>query len=670
MKKLFLFASLAVMTGLASAKDYKLSSPSGKIDVTVSVDDSVHYSVALDGREVVPSVGVGMITSDRVLGEKTAKGEKPSVNKAKRSSADRVIRPAVPMKHSEIADKYNQLTLGFKGGYGLEIRAYDNGVAHRLTTSLKSDSLKVAHEKYNVTLPAATTAHLQMPGSFITSYEDPYTHKTLAEWTPADRMSTLPALFETKDGATILVSECDIEEYPHMFLKGDGKGGFSAAYPRVPLKFGPNSDRSLRILEESPYIAHTVGSRAFPWRFMAIGTPATILEQTFTTQLAQPSVIEDTSWIKPGFVSWEWWNGATPYGPDVNFESGCNLETYKYFIDFAAKYGLGYILMDEGWAKSTLDPYTPNPDVDLMEIIRYGKEKGVGVFLWLTWLVTENNFDLFKQFKDWGVAGVKIDFMDRSDQWMTDFYERVCREAAKNGLMVDMHGSFKPAGLEKKYPNLLSYEGVRGMEQMGGCRPENTVYLPFMRNAVGPMDYTPGAMLSMQPECYASERPNSASIGTRAYQMALFPIFESGIQMLADNPTLYMRNDDCTKLLATIPQTWDETRMLDAKIGDYLVVAKRKGDKWYVGAICADGRNAKETNPGWSADGKWLTLNLPLDFLTPGRKYKATWVEDGINAPRQAMDYRIKSGTLSSTETFPARLSRNGGLLLLLAPEQ
>lgn len=638
-----------VMT--ASAKDYSLESPSGNISVAVSVDDSIHYSVARDGRTAVENVGIGLITADKSL------GVKPTVKKARRSSGDRTIRPAVALKFSEVPDKYNQLTLDLKGGYGVEIRAYDDGVAHRLVTALPTDSVKVAHEKYNVTLSPDAQAHLQMPRGFKTSYEDPYTHKKLADWTVDDHMATLPALFELGDDLNVLVSECDVEDYPHMFLKGDGKGGFSATYPKFPLRFGPDGDRSVEILEESPYTAHTVGQRAYPWRFMAVGPASAIIEQTFTTRLAQPQAFEDTSWIRPGFVSWEWWNGATPYGPDVDFESGYNLDTYKYFIDFAAKYGLQYILMDEGWAKTTLDPYTPNPDVDLLEIIRYGKEKGVGVFLWLTWLVTENNFDLFKQFKDWGVAGVKIDFMDRSDQWMVDFYERVCREAANCGLMVDMHGSFKPAGLEHKYPNLLSYEGVRGMEQMGGCRPENTLYLPFIRNAVGPMDYTPGAMISMQPECYASWRPNSASIGTRAYQTALFVIFESGIQMLADNPTMYMRNDDCTSFLASIPQTWDETRLLDAKIGDYLAVAKRKGDKWYIGAICADG-------------SKWRDLDLPLAFLDGNRRYKATWIEDGINAPRQAMDYRLKNGFLSADDTFKAKLSRNGGLALIIEPEE
>ena len=617
MNKLTALAIIANLAFVASAKDYTLKSPSGNIGVTVSVDDSIHYAVTRDGRTAVQSVGVGLQTADKTL------GVKPSVKKVRRNSADRIIKPTVPFKHSEIADKYNQLTLDFKGGYGLEIRAYDNGVAHRLVTSLGADSVKVAHEKFNVSLAPDAKAHLQMPGGFKTSYEEPYTHKKLGEWAVTDRMATLPALFELSDGTDVLVSECDVEDYPHMFLKGDGKGGFSATYPKVPLRFGPDGDRSVKILEESPYTAHTVGKRTYPWRFMAIGTPATIIEQTFTTQLAQPRAFDDTSWIKPGFVSWEWWNGATPYGPDVDFEAGCNLETYKYFIDFAAKYGLEYILMDEGWAKSTLDPYTPNPDVDLMEIIRYGKEKGVGVFLWLTWLVTENNFDLFKQFKDWGVAGVKIDFMDRSDQWMVNYYERVAKEAAKHKLFVDFHGAFKPAGLERRYPNILSYEGVLGMEQGGNCKPANTIYLPFMRNAVGPMDFTPGSMLSAQPEDNRSTRANAMGSGTRAYQMALFVIFESGLQMLADNPVYYYRERPCTEFISNVPVVWDETKVLDAKVGEYVVIARRSGAKWFVGAIT--------NNTG-------RELEVDLSFLPENKRLHLTYFEDGINADRQAMD--------------------------------
>ena len=245
--------------------------------------------------------------------------------------------------------------------------------------------------------------------------------------------------------------------------------------------------------------------------------------------------------------------------------------------------------------------------------------------------------------------------MDRSDQWMVNYYERVCAEAAKNGLMVDMHGSFKPAGLEHKYPNLLSYAGVRGMEQMGGCYPDNSLYLPFMRNAVGPMDYTPGAMISMQPDCYRADRPNSASIGTRAYQMALFVVFESGVQMLADNPTLYYRNADCTDFITSIPVTWDETRALEARPGEYVAVAKRKGDKWYIGAIA----NSQVCD---------RRMTLPLDFLADGVDYEMVSIEDGINANRQAMDYRRKTSTVSADTSLDVKLARSGGFAAILSP--
>ena len=275
--------------------------------------------------------------------------------------------------------------------------------------------------------------------------------------------------------------------------------------------------------------------------------------------------------------------------------------------------------------------------------------------LWLTWLTVENNFGLFETFEKWGVKGVKIDFMDRSDQWMVNYYERVAREAAKHHLFVDFHGAFKPAGLEYKYPNVLSYEGVRGMEQMGGCRPDNSIYLPFMRNAVGAMDYTPGAMLSMQPEIYCSERPNSASIGTRAYQMALFVIFESGLQMMADNPTLYYRNDECTRYITQVPQTWDETIALKAKAGEYVIVAKRKGDKWYIGGMTNNRQQER-------------TFELDFDFLKEGQSYRMTSFEDGVNANHKLWITEKKEYTLKKRRIkIIVRLARNGGLPLSLS---
>lgn len=557
------------------------------------------------------------------------------------------------MKFSTVKDEYNQLLLTFKGDYSVEFRAYNDGIAYRFITNKKTE-VEVLGEDFVVNFPAGYLLHLQQPGSFKTAYEEPYTHIESQEWKATDKMSVLPVLIDTKKQYKILISESDLTDYPCLFLKGTGTNGMQSVFPKVPLEFGDDGDRSVKLLKEADYIAKTSGKRNYPWRYFVITKDdKQLIENTMTYNLATKSQLQDISWIKPGQVSWEWWNDASPYGPDVNFVAGYNLETYKYYIDFASEFGIPYIIMDEGWAMSTRDPYTPNPKVDVHELIRYGKEKNVGIVLWLTWLVVENNFEIFRTFQEWGVKGVKIDFMDRSDQWMVNYYERVAKEAAKYNILVDFHGSFKPAGLEYKYPNVLSYEGVRGMEQMGGCTPDNSVYFPFMRNAVGPMDYTPGAMISMQPNVYCGQRPNSASIGTRAYQLALFVIFESGLQMLADNPTLYYRNEDCTRFITQVPTTWDETKALAAQVGEYTIVAKRKGDKWYIGGMT----NNKETS---------REFELDLSFLNNGKTYTMTSFEDGINAGRQAMDYRKKSSTVKSGDKIKINMARNGGFAAVI----
>ncbi len=559
---------------LHAQTESELSSPNGEIKVTLNITDKIYYSIAYDGDVLLKDNSLQLALKDEVL------GQNPRLRRRKYVSVDEQLTPVMPLKFSTVTNQYNQLTLTFKN-YSVEFRAYDDGVAYRFVTSRKGE-VEVLGEEFAVNFPDDYLLHLQQPGGFKTSYEEPYTHVFSNEWKPSDKMSVLPVLIDTRKQYKILISESDLTDYPCMFLKGTGDNGIVSTFPKAPLAFGEDGDRSLKITQEADYIAKTSGARNYPWRYFVLTKDdRQLLENTMTYKLAGKNQLQDVSWIKPGQVSWEWWNDASPYGPDVNFVSGYNLETYKYYIDFASKFGIPYIIMDEGWAKSTRDPYTPNPKVDLHELIRYGKEKNVGIVLWLTWLTVENNFDLFKTFNEWGIKGVKIDFMDRSDQWMVNYYERVAKEAAKHHLFVDFHGSFKPAGLEYKYPNILSYEGVRGMEQMGGCYPDNSIYLPFMRNAVGPMDYTPGAMISMQPNVYRAERPNSASIGTRAYQLALFVIFESGLQMLADNPTLYYRNEDCTRFITSVPVTWDETVALEAKAGEYAIIAKRKGDKWF-----------------------------------------------------------------------------------------
>ena len=629
-----------------SQKKFELLSPNGAIKASIALEDKIYYSININNEELASNNHLALILKNETL------GLNPKVTGSKTGKVKEEIKPIVPLKFSSVSNNYNYLVLNFKGDYAVEFRAFDDGIAYRFITAKKGE-IEVLNEDFSVNFPEDYLLHLQQPGGFKTAYEESYSHTAVKDWKPADKMAVLPVLVDSKKQYKILISESDLSDYPCLFLKGTGKG-ITATFPKTPLEFGPDGDRSLKILKEANYIAKTKGTRSFPWRYFVITKEdKQLIENTMTLKLAPKSELKETAWIKPGQASWEWWNGATPYGPDVNFVSGYNLDTYKYYIDFASKFGIKYIIMDEGWANSTEDPYSPNPNVNVHELIKYGKEKNVGIVLWLTWLTVDKNRGVFKTFKEWGIAGVKIDFMDRSDQVMVNYYENVAKEAAKHQILVDFHGAFKPAGLEYKYPNVISYEGVRGMEQMDGCKPDNSLYLPFMRNAVGPMDYTPGAMISMQPEVYRSERPNSASIGTRAYQLALFVVFESGLQMLADNPTNYYREKECTDFITSVPTTWDETKALEAKAGEYAIVAKRKGTKWFIGGIT---NNAE----------KQRNFKLNLDFLKAGKSYKVTSFEDGINAGYQAMDYRKKNFTVTNAANIEVKMVKNGGWAAVL----
>lgn len=649
MKKINLLALCLFMAVFVHAqKSYKLSSPNGDIQLSVTVTDKIYYDIACQNEVLLEQGVLQMQIGKQVL------GEKPKVTGKSTKSVNETITPVVPFKFSSIPNNYNQLLLKFSGNYQVEFRAFDDGVAYRFITN-KKGQVEVMNELFQVNFPEDYQMHLQLAGRFKTSYEESYRHMKLSEWKNAKGYTLLPVLIEAKNNHKILISESALSDYPAMFLTNTvGNQGLSSTFPKNPIEFGDDGDRSVKLVKEADYIAKTNGKRSFPWRYFVITKEdGDLLENNMTARLAEKSQIADPSWIKPGVTTWEWWNGATPYGPEVDFVAGCNTETYKYFIDFASKFGVEYVLLDEGWAQTTRDPYTPNKDLNLKEVIEYGKQKNVGVILWLTWLVVENNFDLFEKFAEWGVQGVKIDFMDRSDQWMVNYYERVAAEAAKHKLFVDFHGSFKPAGLEYKYPNVLSYEGVRGMEQMGGCRPENSIYHPFMRNAVGPMDYTPGAMLNYQPETLRADRPNSGSVGTRAYQMALYVLFETGIQMMADNPALYYQHPDCSQFMADVPVQTDETISMAAKVGEYAIVAKRKGNKWYIGGMT----NNKE---------KERVFELPLDFLQDGKTYQMTSFEDGVNANRQAMHYVKNVKQVKKGQTIKIKMARNGGFAAVI----
>ncbi|MEY8685053.1 glycoside hydrolase family 97 protein [Bacteroides sp. AN502(2024)] len=622
----------------AYAKNIRVSSPDGTLKVNIELTDHIAYSVSADEQVLLERCSLSLSLGNEVL------GVNPRLRSTKRGTIDETVNREIPLKNAQVRNHCNTLLLTMAGDYAVEFRVFNNGMAYRFITSRKGE-IDVTDEAFAIHFPNSYTAHVSQSNGFKTSYEYPYTHLKTDRYRPEDRMTYLPVLLETDKKYKILISEADLYDYPCMFLRGTGDNGMKSLFPRCPLEFGDDGDRSVKILKEADYIAHTAGQRSFPWRFFVISREdKELVENEMVYNLSAPCEIEDCSWIKPGQVSWEWWHDARLYG--VDFRSGYNMDSYKYYIDFASTFGIPYIIMDEGWAKSTRDPFTPNPTIDLKKLIQYGQERNVKVILWLTWLTVENNFSLFRTFAEWGVAGVKIDFMDRSDQWMVNYYERVAREAAKYHLFVDFHGAFKPAGLERRFPNVLSYEGVLGMEQGGNCKPANSIYLPFIRNAVGPMDFTPGSMLSAQPEDNRSTRANAMGSGTRAYQMALFVMFESGLQMLADNPVYYYRERPCTEFISSVPVVWDETRVLDAKVGEYVVTARRSGNRWFIGAITNN--NGRE-------------LEIDLSFLPDGQTRHLIYFEDGINADRQAMDYKKREKDVRSSDKLKLKLVRNGG---------
>ena len=634
--------SLACLSAYAQ-KAITAQSPDGKTGVSVTLSDRIYYDVTSHGETLLKQSVIGMELRDRTL------GEKPVLKKKSVRSVNETVTPLFPLKFSEVANNYNLLTLEMKGGYAVEFRLYNDGVAYRMKTSLPGE-IEIMQEHTLLQLADECDLVLQQPRGFKTSCEENYSVVKSSQWKNDDRMSELPVLIMGKN-QKILFSEFDLVSYPGLFLKGNSDNSLTGIQPKNPLEYEDKGDRSQRILKEADYIAKTEGTRTFPWRYMLITQEdGRLAENTMPMRLAQKCQIEDTSWIKPGQTCWDWLNGI-PYGPDVTFKGGINLDTYKYFVDFASENGIPYIIMDEGWALDTRDPYRTNPEVNLPELIRYAKEKNVGIFVWLPWLTVEHHMDLFEKFEEWGIVGTKIDFMDRQDQWMIDYYDRVAKEAAEHHIMVDFHGAFHPSGLEYRYPNVLTYEGIRGMEYNGNCKPDNSIWFPFIRCAVGPADYTPGPMICYQPEVHHGNRPFCAGVGTKVYNLAAFVIFESHLQMLMDNPCRYDSWPDCRDFITSVPVNWDETRSLVAEAGQYIILAKRRGNEWFIGGITNDNRRE---------------LEVTLDFLPEGKEMQMTSFVDGVNADRMAMDYRVENTTVKKGATITVKMARNGGFAAII----
>lgn len=646
MRKILLLLFI-LFSSIITAQNINLKSPDNTIDLRIKIGDKISYDLLYNNEILFESCNLQMQLRNETL------GANPKLIGQKRVSVNENIKPIIPFKYSIVENNYNSLVLSFKGNYAIEFRAFNDGVAYRFITNKKGE-VEVLDEDFSINFPADYFLHLQQVwNSFHTPYEEPYTHLNSSNFNTESKMSTLPIIVDTKKQCKILISDADVVDYPIMLVKGGNKLGVKGAFQKYPIEQEYKGNDRIEIVKEGDFIAKTNGKRAFPWRFFVIASKdEQIIENTMVCRLASPSKITNPSWIEPGQTVWDWWNYAMPY--DVDFKAGRNQETFKYFIDFAADNNIPYTLIDEGWANSRSEPFKTNPNVNMPELMAYAKQKGIKVLLWMHWSAVENNMDtMFDTYSKWGISGLKIDFMERNDQWMVNFYERTAKKAAEHNMIVLFHGSFKPSGLEYIYPNILSYEGVKGLEWKQDCTPNNSIYLPFMRNAVGPMDYTPGAMMSMQPEFYANSDYNPAAIGTRANQLSHFIIFESGIQMLADNPTRYKKEKECFDFITQIPVTWDETIAIDAKVGEYVIIAKRKGEKWYIGAI---------TN----SDKDERTFEINLDFLSSGKTYQMTAFQDGPNANKIAMDYNKKESQVKQGNKLTIKLAQSGGWAAIL----
>lgn len=643
MKRIPCVLILFLLVQQSFAQTFEINSPDKNIHLTVHVDEEISWTTSLKNNTVIKNAVAGMNFSSG-----TDFGSNAVVKSHTVKEHSSLIYPAVPHKDSEIKDEYVQLILSFKGKYQLYFRAYNDGVAYQFVDK-GSKSRKVVSEEVSLSFSAGTKSFFPKEDSMYSHNERAYLNKSLAEIT-SEEFCSLPVVFDT-DNAKVLFTETALHDYPGMFVKGNGNETVNAIFPKYILEViddAKQPDRNQTIIKKADYIAQVSGKRAYPWRvFMISDDDRTFVESNLTYQLAKPQVIENTDWIKPGKVAWDWYNANNIYG--VDFKSGLNTDTYKYYIDFAADNKIEYVILDEGWTKSTTEILDFNPDIDVPELIRYGKEKNVELILWTLWKPLDANMkQILETYKSWGVKGIKVDFMQRNDQYMVNSYERIAKECAKLELLVDFHGAFKPSGLRRTYPNVINYEGVKGSENnkwSADANPEHNVTIPFIRMAAGPMDYTPGSMRNNLEIDFSISFDRPMSLGTRAHQVAMYVVYEAPLQMLCESPTIYIREQETVDFITQIPTIWDETIVLHGAIGDYIALARRKGDTWYLGAM---------------TDWTQRELELDLSFLGEGA-FEMEVFKDGINADRFAEDYKVETVEINKSSKVIAKMAAGGG---------
>lgn len=642
MKKFPISIVLLLLTLFVSGKDYELFSPDKSIKVIVRVTNTVSFSVSIENDMYIKPSAISMdLVKYGVLGEKAV------VKKVKTRNVNEIIEPVVWQKTKIIKDDFQELVLEFKGNYSIVFRAYNNGIAYQFQTRFKEE-IVILSEMANYNFQNNYTVFFPEEVSLFSHNERSYLKKSL-DSISANNFASLPTLISTEKNVKILLTESSLTNYPGMWIEGGKQQELNAIFPSYPLdvKLKEGSDRSEPVTKSADYIAKTRGTRSFPWRIFAIAKEdKDLLTNQLSYQLAEPVEIEDPSWIKPGKVAWDWWNYNNIYR--VDFKAGVNTETYKYYIDFASKYGLEYIILDEGWYVLG-DLMHIVPEINIEEIVAYGKEKNVGIILWVVWKTLDDQLEeAMAQFEKWGVKGLKVDFMQRDDQVMVNYYHKIAKEAAKRKMLVDFHGSYKPSGLRRKYPNVITREGVKGLEHNKwgeAITPEHNVTIPFIRMVAGPMDYTPGAMVNAQPKNFEAIWNRPMSMGTRCHQMAMYVIYESPLQMLADNPSNYLKEAECTEFISKVPTVWEDTKILEASVGDYIITARKSGENWFIGAMTDE--NERE-------------FELDLSFL-PNAEYTIEVFQDGMNADRYASDYKKLVYTINPKITQKIKLAPGGG---------
>ncbi|WP_195641739.1 glycoside hydrolase family 97 catalytic domain-containing protein [Phocaeicola vulgatus] len=657
-KKLCLaILSLLLLIGNASfaakEKKYVLSSPDGTLKVEISAGNELAYQVMHGNDTILSHSNIGLVLENGTIVGKTPRitGER------RRKIKDNIESPFYRFK--EFVATGNELDLKLKGGFGIIFRAYNEGVAYRFYTTQSSDIIIKEEqaefnfkEDYTAYLPYTTNDKKPM----AMAYQNVYDITPLSKAQP--KLAFLPVTVDC-GSVKLTLLESDLEAYPGMFVQSQqGKYGLKGVFAPYPAKtdFYPWRKQEY-VTETTDFISRSRGSRSYPWRVLAITEKDTDMPvNNLVYALASPNRIGDTSWIKTGKVAWDWWNDWNLKG--VPFKAGINMDTYKYYIDFASRNGLEFIVLDEGWyAPKSGDMLTVIPELDLPELIAYGKSKGVEIVLWTVFNVLDSQLEAAcKKYADMGIKGFKVDFLDRDDQTAVEMVYRIAEMTARYKLTLDLHGIYKPTGINRTYPHIINFESVFGMEEVKWTDIKNNMPLydvtfPYIRMMAGPVDYTPGAMRNATKADWRAMYYTPASMGTRCHQLAAYIVHDSPFTMLCDAPTNYLNEQECVDFIASLPVEVDSTFIASGELGKYIVTVRKKDVNWYIGGM---------TN--------WDERDVQLDFsfLPEGMSYTAVLFKDGVNANKQAEDYRKETIRIDKDSRLTLHLASGGGFAMKL----